>query len=190
MDNKQKKKLYKRIYKTMLLFSLVFVFFAIYVSGNALHKNQTLYEWLHVTIIIIQLVFAFMLLYDGYITKKLKNKYLLGNCLYFVVFASIVGFCCVWGLEFFNQIILIQSNIVSLSLVIINAILLVVVYNLGLVISKLYQNTTITIDSVSETPNYDDELLLKKKLDELNRKLEIKKVQEQIDKVEKELDNK
>ena len=57
----------------------------------------------------------------------------------------------------------------------------------GLSLIKLYKNTTLTIDSVSEVPNYDDELMLKKKRDELNRKLEMKKVAEEIESMKKEL---
>ena len=41
---------------------------------------------------------------------------------------------------------------------------------------------------MADTPNFNDEILLKKRLDELNRKLEIKKIQDQIDEVEKKLD--
>ena len=53
--------------------------------------------------------------------------------------------------------------------------------------NPLNANTTLTINSVSEVPNYDDELMLKKKRDELNRKLEMKKVAEEIESMKKEL---
>lgn len=190
MDNKQKKKLYKAIYKIASLFILVSIAFSIYVSGNELYQNISIYSWLDVSLIIIQAILAFILLYDNFKTKKQKNKFGLASFAFVIVLLSLIGFCSVWALNYFNQIVLLETNILVLSLLVINEIALVINFGLGLKISKLFQNTTITIDSVSETPNYDDELLLKKKLDELNRKLEIKKVQEQIEKVEEELDRK
>ena len=44
------------------------------------------------------------------------------------------------------------------------------------------------IDDLSEVPNYNDEIMLKKKLDELNRKLEMKKVTDEIEAKQKELE--
>ena len=58
----------------------------------------------------------------------------------------------------------------------------------GLKLTGLSRRTTITLDSTSPAPNFDDEIQLKKRLDTLNRKLEIKKLQDQIDDVEKKLD--
>ena len=55
-------------------------------------------------------------------------------------------------------------------------------------LSKLNKSTTVTLDSTSEVPNFDDEVMLKKRLDEAARKLEMKKIQEQIEATEKKLD--
>lgn len=53
---------------------------------------------------------------------------------------------------------------------------------------KLNNKNTFSIDSVSDMPNFDDELMLKKKLEELNKKLYVKQIQDEISKKEKELD--
>lgn len=189
MDNKQKKKLFKLVYYTSHLLLLITIAFSVYVCANQLYSNQSLYLWLDISLIIIQTVFAFLMLYDSHKTKKQQNKFVLSIFVFLMVLISIVGFGCVWALSYFNQIVLIQTNILSLSLLVINTIAFIFVFGLGLKLSKLFRNTTLTINSTTETPNYDDELMLKKKLDELNRKLEIKKVQEQINSIEQELDN-
>ena len=75
----------------------------------------------------------------------------------------------------------------TISILLLEELFVMLMLFVGLSLIKLYKNTTLTIDSVSEVPNYDDELMLKKKRDELNRKLEMKKVAEEIESMKKEL---
>lgn len=189
MDNKQKRKLCNLIYKTIGLLLFICNIFSIYVSANAIYTNQSINKWLDISLIIIQTVFIFVLLYNSFKINHLKNVYNICMVAYFTMLVSFIGVGVVWALSYFNQIAFNAVNILTLVLLIICAVGLAFELFLGLKLLKLFKNLTISIDSVAETPNYDDELMLKKKLDELNRKLEIKKVQEKIDSIEKELDN-
>ena len=188
MDNKQKRKLFKFIYRTISLLLLVSIAFAIYLSAKTIQTNTATYTWLDVSIISIHVVWLIILLCDNIKTSRLKNKYNLAKFICLVTLVSVIGLASLFGLNYFNKIILASTNVLSLVFFVLNGIFIIINFNVGLKVSKLYQNTTITIDSVVETPNYDDELLLKKKLNELNRKLEIKKVQEKIDQITQELD--
>ena len=95
-----------------------------------------------------------------------------------------------FGAQYFEKLIINPFYDLSVKFLVVNAVALSIIFATGLKLSKLKKNNTITIDSIAETPNYDDELMLKKKLNELNRKLEMQKVQEEIAQKEEMLDNK
>lgn len=188
MDNKQKKKIFKAIHKVATLLILVSIAFSVYLLGNELYVNKYAYNWLNISLIVVNGIFAFTLLYDSFLTKKHKNKYGLAKFNFFIVLVSIIGVMAIFGLTYFEKIVITEVNILAIKLFAINVIAVIFNFYIGLKLSKLYSNTTITIDSISEVPNYDDELALKKKLDDLNRKLEIQKVQQEIKRAEEELD--
>ena len=64
----------------------------------------------------------------------------------------------------------------------------IIAFIVGLKITGLNRKNIIVLDENSPAPNFDDEIELKKRLDSLNRKLSIKKLQEQIQEAEKKLD--
>ena len=188
MDNKQKRRFFKLLFKIVNITLIIIIGFSLYLSINAIHQGLTSYIWFDVLMIFINFVLAFLLLLNARLTQKIKNKYILAIFSIYLISAITIVFGTIWAFKYFGNISLSVINLLTIKFLIINVIGYIISFSVGLKLSKLNQNTTITIDSVSETPNYDDELLLKKKLDELNRKLEIKKVQEQIARVESELD--
>ena len=135
-------------------------------------------------------ILCIYILLDNIYTAKLKNKYNLSRLYFFLFFLSIISLIALGLYCYFTKtnITAYISYALPLGLIFLTELVLVINLILGLVISKLNKNTTITLDSVSETPNFDDEVMMKKKLDELNRKLSMKKIQEQIDDIEKQLD--
>lgn len=189
MDNKQMKKLFKAIYKTTIVFVLTLAIIGIYFAS--LLTNTILeYKIVGVVCIIILSLLIMCCLLDARKTSKILNKYSTYLLTYLTIMLSII-FEVITIVSFVVINLEITFNIVFAFATILGAeLVLIFGFVIGNRLSKLYQNLTITIDSASETPNYNDELMLKKELDELNRKLEIKKVQEQIDKVRQELDEK
>ncbi len=189
MDNKQMKKLFKAIYKTTMVLVLALAVLGIYFA-SMLTNTILEYDIIGAVSIIILLLLILSCLLDARKTSKIKNKYTVYLVTYITILLSII-FQAVAIASFVVINLAITFNIVVTFVIILcTELILVFGFVIGSKLSKLYQNLTITIDSTSETPNYNDELILKKELDELNRKLEIKKVQEQIDKVRQELDEK
>lgn len=190
MDNKQKKKLYKWAYVLAILLTLVSIGFAIYLSVLRILDKTSVYVWVDYSLIAANGLFALIIFADTHKTRVLKNKYGLAKFLLFILFVMIVGIMTLFGAQYFEKFVLNPIYDLSIKFLVINVVALSIVFAIGLTLSKLKKNTTITIDSVAETPNYNDELLLKKKLSELNRKLEMQKVQKEIAQKEEMLDNK
>ncbi len=190
MDNGQKRKLLTLVYKTISFFSVIAIICTLYLCVDKTVTKSNNVLWLDATLIALSCLILIFILSDFIATKKLYNKYYIAM-LYYIFF--ILSFLSLIALGIYCykvqiDISLYFSYILPLGLIFATQIVLIVNFVLGLIISKLYRNNTITIDSVSDTPNFDDEVLLKKKLDELNRKLSIKKIQDEINRVEKELD--
>ncbi len=190
MDNGQKRKLLSLVYKTILFFSLIAIGCTIYLCIDKIISKSNNVMWLDATLIVISCLLFIFILSDFVATKKLYNKYYIA-ILYYIFFVLCFLSLIALGIYCYKAQIdftLYVSYVLPLGLIFATQIILIVNFVLGLIISKLYRNNTITIDSVSDTPNFDDEVLLKKKLDELNRKLSMKKIQDEINRVEKELD--
>lgn len=194
MDNKQKRKMYKIIYVFLSFIALVLFAYSIYISANYIDGKN--YEgWPLIACIIINVVLFLTQIIDSVLTKKLKNKFNLFKVLFLFSVVPIIAYLGLY-ITFATELVPAKYTLKYIAVLPVlrftsaGATVLLVNFIVGLNVSRLLQNTTITIDAVAETPTYNDELLLKKKLDELNRKLEIKKVQEQISKIEQELDNK
>lgn len=188
MDNKQKKKILKTIYKTLLLFILLSVGWVCYLAIDKLANQKSAIMWLDIALIVagaLIVIFAFAELSK---TKHIKNKFGLSKFLYAITFLSFVGVIVIGFVFYYNELTIQFGYLFAITLILASEILSIIMFIVGLKLSKLYQNTTITIDSTTEVPNYDDELMMKKKLDEMTRKLEMKKVQEKIDAIQKELD--
>lgn len=190
MENKQKRKLLTSIYKTINLFSLVALALVLYLEIDKLSKGNNNILWLDVTLIVMT---GFLLLYmlaDNISTRKLTNKYKIAKFFYFLFFNTVVGLivlsvCCYFmNVDIFAYI----YYALPLGLIFVTELVLIINFILGISVTKLRKNSTITLDSMSDTPNFNDEVMLKKRLDELNRKLAMKKIQDEIDKVQKELD--
>lgn len=189
MDNKQKKKFYSLVYGTILGLIVVALCFNVYLSIKNLTQS-TPNTWLDIAVIIVNALFLVGMLIDAYKTSKMQNKFSLAKFLYLIVFATILSVIILTMVTYSTKTILSIENMLTIGLTIASQAFGTIMFVLGLKLSKLYQNTTITLDSTSVTPNYNDELNLKKKLNELNRKLEMKKIQDQIEEAERELDNK
>ena len=190
MDNKQKRKLLSSIYRTINLFALIALALVLYLEIDKLTKQNNNVLWLDVTLIVLT---GFLLLYmlaENISTKKMTNRYGISKFFFFIFFNTFVGLivlgvCCyLMNIDIFAYI----YYALPLSLVFATELVLIISFMLGMSVSKLYKNSTITLDSMSDTPNFNDEVMLKKRLDELNRKLAIKKIQDEINNVEKQLD--
>ena len=146
--------------------------------------------WLDIALLIIGLFVVVYVFIELNKTKHIKNKFSLSKYLYLITFLSFVGTIVVGFVFYYKNLPIQFGYLFAIALILASEVLSVIVFIIGLKLSKLYQNTTITIDSTVDVPNYDDEIMLKKKLDEMTRKLEMKKVQEKIDAIQKELDEK
>ena len=121
-------------------------------------------------------------------TCRKKNKYGLSKFVYFLILLTVVGIISLMIVSSKLNLVVSQNTKYAILILVISEAFIIYAFVLGLKLTLLGKNKAITIDSNSKTPDFDDELMLKKKLDELNRKLEIKKVQDKIDEVQKELD--
>ncbi|MBO7527589.1 MAG: hypothetical protein J6T74_06840 [Clostridia bacterium] len=187
MDNKQKRKLLSSVYAALTIITVLAIGWVVYLATDKL-LNKSGIMWLDIAVVSVCGLLLLFLLIDTYKTRRHKNKYKLAKYLFFIVFNSLIA-VIVGGFVFYYQDIAISRGyIFAICLIFAVEMICIILFIIGLNISKLSSNTTITIDSTSQAPNFDDELYLKKKLNELNRKLEIKKVQEKIDSVQKELD--
>ena len=187
MDNKQKKQLLKSTYTALTMLSILALGWSVYLAVDKL-INKSGFMWLDIVIISICALLLIFMLVDANKTKKLKNKYNLAKYLFFLVFNSVVGVIAGGFYFYYKNIEVARGYIFAICLIFAVEIICVLLLAIGMRVSVLSSKTTLKVDSTSETPNFDDELYLKKKLNELNRKLEIKKVQDKIDSVQKELD--
>lgn len=192
MDNKQKRKLLILIYRTIFLFAFLALAATTYFCIDMIvFKSETTILWLDITILCFVFFILCFMVADNIKTRKMTNKYRLAKFYYLVFVASFVSLVVIGIMVYAQKINILNyiSYILPIGLLFLTEIVLLVNFTLGLSLSKLHKNTTVTIDSSSETPTFDDEVVLKKRLDELNRKLEMKKVQEQIESIEKELND-
>ena len=191
MDNGQRRKFLTLVYKTICFFSLFAITCAIYFSVDKLVVKENNVLWLDITILSASAIMFLFVLVDAIFTKKLHNKYLICIMYYIYFVLSFIAFITLGVYCYKAQINvnLYISYFLPLVLIFLTQIIFIVNLFLGFTISRLYKNNTITIDCSSETPNFNDEVMLKKKLNELNRKLSIKKIQDEIDRVENELNN-
>lgn len=189
MENKQKRKLINAVYKTIVLFSVLSLGIVIYLEIDKVKTNNSIL-WLDITLLCFTFLVLVYIVCDVCTTRKLKNKYKLGQFLFFIVLNTIVSVIALAIYCYYNSANISEyiSYILPVSLIFGTELISIVNFLLGVNLTKLYKNTMITLDSVSETPNFNDELLLKKRLDELNRKLAVKEIQSKIDEVEKKLD--
>lgn len=187
MDNKQKKKIISLLLKNVSFLTIVAIVFSYYLSiKNCIVGGNIL--WLDIVILSIQAINFVTLLVLLVKVKHLKNLY--NTCKTTCLFLVIVTFGIIVGLATINieNFVLNFWYYFSASLTLITQILCLVAIYLGYKVIVHSKNSTIIIDSESKVPNYDDELMLKKQLDELNRKMEMKKVTDEIENLKKQLD--
>lgn len=186
MDNKQKRQIMSALYKAFALFAILAIGWVAYFSIDALVKEQG-YLWLNITLLAV----AFLLLTNYFANvgkvKKIKNFFGVSKFLFFLAFMTFVGAVAGIFVVYYLNYAISFGYYLTIGVLLVGEVFVILMLIVGLQLTKLFKNTTITIDEVSEVPNYDDELMLKKKLDELNRKLEMKKVSEQIEAVKKQL---
>lgn len=186
MDIKQKRSILSATFKIFALITIVAIGWVGYYSINALVKEDG-YLWLNITLLALDFFIA--ICYLIMLKKVKKNKNLFGNSkfLFFILFITFVGVVVGIFLMYYKGYTLSIGYYLTIGILLTEELFVLFMLFTGLSIIKLYKNTTITIDNTSEVPNYDDELMLKKKRDELNRKLEMKKVTEEIEAMKKEL---
>ncbi len=192
MDNKQRRKLLSAIYRTITFFSVLAIGLTIYLAIDKIVKATNNVLWLDITFLSVSGILLLYILVENVKTKKTSNQYGVAKFFYhffklsFLAAIVLAVYCYVQNIDVLSYVTY------ALPLGLIYGVELVLIINLmlGIYLTRLNKNSTIIIDSASEVPNFDDEVQLKKKLNELNRKLEMKKIQDKIDKVEKELEEK
>lgn len=197
MDNRQKKTLLSKVYKTIMFLTFLCIAFVSFVCIVKLSDGKMFEEvttqpqilWINIPVVCLMFFLLCVLLADCSSTRKMSNKSAIGKFLYLLVFLTISSLLGLVGYVWLSKQLMLSYSfyIYEISFVLMIEFSLCVNFVIGLNVSKLHKSTTVTIDSSSETPNFDDEVVLKKKLDELNRKLAMKKVQEEIESVEKKL---
>ena len=190
MDNKQKRVLLSLIYRTMIVITFICLVTAIFLSARRLYLQNSIVQWLDITLTTLAGILLLLSLCDIVTTKKLDGKYTLAKFYYAIIlltFLATIALGIYIGTSNIN-IVDYLAYLLPIGLILGVEVFQVIYFIVGLKLTGLSRKTTITLDSTSPAPNIDDEIQLKKKLDSLNRKLEIKKLQDQIDDVEKKLD--
>lgn len=191
MENKQKRKIISLIYKTISLISFIALGINLYLClDSILYPTETSIVWLSSVLFAYSALLIIVVFADTVSTKKMSNKYKIAKFLYLLIVTSFIGLVvvCVYGYSIKINFSSYISYLLPIALLIATELMMIVNFILGMLLVKHHGSTTVSIDSISEIPNFDDEVLMKKKLDELNRKLEMKKIQEKIESIEKQLD--
>lgn len=187
MDNKQKRRILSSVYKATIFFVFCSIVWVGYFTINNFVNNTSTLIWLDISILSI----AFLLLLDIAIdiakTKKLKNLFVLSKYLFFVTFITVTAVIAGVFALYYTGYSLPVGYYLTVGVLVFAVLLSIVLFVVSLKLAKLYKGTTVYIEEMGEVPNYDDELMLKKKLDELNRKKEMQKVVNQIEELKNEL---
>lgn len=184
MDVKQKKSILSATFKSFALFAILAIGWVAYFGVDALIKNIGIF-WLNITLLAVD--FFVLISYFSIIDKmkKLKNLYSSAKLLFFVLFLTFLGIIAGIFTMYYTGYTISVDYYLTIAICIFAEVLLLFMFFTALTLIKLHKNTTIAIDSTTEVPNYDDELMLKKQRNELNRKLEMKKVSDEIDDMKK-----
>ncbi|MBE7074410.1 MAG: hypothetical protein E7376_00290 [Clostridiales bacterium] len=186
MDNKQKKQILSAVYKALTLFILAAIAWVCYYSINNLIQ-QTGILWLNIALLTEELLLLSYLFTILSKTKKIKNLFGLAKYLFLLLFITFSAIIAGIFVVYYTKFILDIGYYLTIGILLVSHVLSLIMFVVSFKLTKLYKSTTITIDPIAEVPNYDDELMLKKQLDELNRKLEMKKVVERIESIKNEL---
>ena len=124
---------------------------------------------------------------DIFKTKKLKNLFGLSKYLFFLDFIFITSLITGVFFLYYANATLTTSYLLTIGVLLFATILSILLILVSIKLIKAYKGSSVFVEDIGEVPNYDDELMLKKKLDELTRKKEMKKVVDQIESIKKEL---
>lgn len=188
MDNKQKKRILSSVYKATIFFALCAICWIGYFCINNFVSNMSELLWLDITIISISALLLFGIIANINNVQKLKNLYGLAKYIFYIAFITICGVIAGVFAIYYTKYSLSLGYYLTIFVMLFALMLLVFAFVISLKLSKLQKGTSVFVDSTEEVPNYDDELSLKKQLDELTRKKEMKKVIDQIEAIKKELD--
>lgn len=188
MDNKQKKRILSSIYKATIFFALCAIGWVGYFCINNFINNISELLWLDITIISITVLLLLGIIANINKTKKLMNLFGLAKYVFYITFITICGVIAGVFAIYYTKYSLSLGYYLTILVLIFALMLLVFAFAISLKLSKLQKGISVFVDSAEEVPNYDDELSLKKQLDELTRKKEMKKVIDQIEAIKKELD--
>ena len=191
MDNKQKRMLLSLIYRTLLFISLISIAIVIFLSIKNLitSDNQAIF-WLDIVMLCISIMMFLLIIIDIVTTRKFRNKYILAKFYYTITLLTFVGLIALALYVWMSEVNYLDyiSYLLPIGLIVGAQIFGIIAFIVGLKITGLNRKNIIVLDENSPAPNFDDEIELKKRLDSLNRKLSIKKLQEQIQEAEKKLD--
>lgn len=181
------KRILSSVYKATVFFIICAIGWVGYFCINNFINSTYEILWLDITIISL----AFLLLMGVFVdvgkTKKLKNLFGLSKYLFFIMFITICGIIAgVFTLYYTNYVLAIEYYL-TIGVLVFAYLVSVMMFITSLKLEKAYKGSSVIVDDIGEVPNYDDELSLKKKLDELKRKKEMKDVVDQIESIKKEL---
>ena len=188
MDSKQKKLILSSIYKAFAFFIVVSICWIVYYACNLLVKHEGIL-WLNIILIGLAFFLFLNLLISLVKFRKFKNTYKLSKYLFYISFLIISSIIAGIFALYYLKYELDMGYYLTAGVLCFADILSIIMAYVSVNLARIFKNTSVVIDYTSEIPTYDDELQLKKQLDELNRKLEIKKVAEQIEAIKKELNN-
>lgn len=191
MNQQQKRNLSFLIYRTIIVINICCLLVNVLLCARKLYLNNAFsLTWLDITLISLSCILFILTLFDIITTRKLDGKFTLAKCLYIVIlltFTAIIALgIYVWVTDI--DIVNYLWYILPIGLILGVEIFQIIGFLIGIKLIMLNRKTTVVIDPTSPAPNFDDEIELKKKLDALNRKLSIKKLQDQINDIERKLD--
>ena len=187
MDNKQMKRILSSVYKAILFFVICAIGWVGYFCINNLIQATNNILWLDISLLSFAFLLFISILVDISKTKKLKNLFGLSKYLFFLCFIFISAIIAGVFVLYYTEYILTVAYLLTVGVLLFATMLSILGFITSLKLIKVYKGTSVLLDDIGEVPNYDDELNLKKKLDELNRKKEMKKVVDQIESIKKEL---
>lgn len=187
MDNKQKKRILVSIYKATLFFAFCAIVWTGYFAINNFINNVGNLLWLDVVLLSVAFLLLIEISLNASKAKKLKNLFSLSKFLFGLAFLIVTGIIVGAFFLYYTNTLLSFGYFLTLGLVIFALALAIFAFIVSLKLAKLHKGTSVYIEADAPAPNYDDELMLKKKLDELQRKREMQKVVNEIEAIKNEL---
>ena len=147
MDNKQKKHILSAVYRAITFLSLAALGWVLYLAIDKLVRNTSGDMWFDITLIAVSGLILIFMIFDAYKTRHIKNKYNLAKYLFFINFNSIVAIIVgAFVFYYYRSFTVTSEYIFAVCLLLAVEIMCIIIMCIGLTLSKLYNNTTVSVN--------------------------------------------